>query len=1022
MLRLLAAVVAGFAIVFALAGWLIWSGSISLQFLTPYVRDALNMGVQGVRIDLEDTILAWVDWEQAVDIRVRGARLLDSENRVIAGVPEISLGVSGVALLGGRLAFTRIELLRPRITLFRDEHGSFRIGTDDDGARDAGVMVSALIDGLWVRPEANTLTERLSRVSMRDAQVAVVDRVLNQTWRSTEVDVSLVRDAENISGRISGLLDLDGVATPVGASLSHIRDSGEVTVSLGFSALEPRRLAKYHPTFSQLGAFRAPIGGTVDLTLNTEGIADNVAFDLVGSPGHVRLPRYFDDDLAFRQFAVKGRILDGLSAVQFSELFVDLGDVSASASGLIDFEDQLAVTLEGSFKNLPVDALERYWPIDLSRKARSWVTTRVRGGTITQGKVRLVVSPEVRTGRGLREDAVELTFEFEDVSTRYLTPMPKLVDARGSARMTGSSMELTIESGRIGEVSISEGDVRIEGLNVQGKTAYIGFVGRGRVSDVLAVLDREPYRFSRSIGLRPETTSGFSAARVRFDLPLKDGLQGHEVRYAAAANLRDFGVPSIVGGHVLSGGDLVVRLDGNGIDASGTASIDGVPFDLEWRRAFRPARPATDLLSLVANLDDDHRRALGLPAAPRVAGMTPINARILTNGWEILDIGVTADLTSARLDFPELVWSKSAGETAAAKINATPSGENGGWVTSFEISGPGLRAVGQGELDTDDELRRLDLSLLELGENNVSASVRPRAPEGFIIALEGGRFDMRPYLARLFGAEDTLPIPPLVLSMRVGEVVLGDQHSLTDTNVRAVHSGTSWQEIEAEGILTGGAPVQISLRGRSGNRSLGVNSSDAGAFMRSLGVFDNAVGGHLKLTATIDETLPSRPLSGMVGIDEFKVVNAPVFARILTVGSLTGMADLLNGEGISFVRFEAPFDVRDGRLEIERARAFGPALGVTLDGGLDRKRDRIKIRGTLVPAYTLNSVLGTVPLLGNLFVGREGEGVFAINYAVDGLIGEPTVTVNPLSALAPGFLRSIVSGDGVPEKSLPQNE
>ena len=64
------------------------------------MRDALNIGVQGVRIDLEDTILAWADWERTIDIRVRGVRVLDSEDSVIASVPEISLGISVISFWG----------------------------------------------------------------------------------------------------------------------------------------------------------------------------------------------------------------------------------------------------------------------------------------------------------------------------------------------------------------------------------------------------------------------------------------------------------------------------------------------------------------------------------------------------------------------------------------------------------------------------------------------------------------------------------------------------------------------------------------------------------------------------------------------------------------------------------------------------------------------------------------------------------------------------------------------------------
>ena len=102
----------------------------------------------------------------------------------------------------------------------------------------------------------------------------------------------------------------------------------------------------------------------------------------------------------------------------------------------------------------------------------------------------------------------------------------------------------------------------------------------------------------------------------------KRGLEGREVRYAAAANLRGFGVPNVIGDHELNDGNLLVQLDGNSISATGSATIDGAMFDLEWRRSFRSAGSAIGLLSLAANLDEGNRRQLGLPTAPRVTGLT----------------------------------------------------------------------------------------------------------------------------------------------------------------------------------------------------------------------------------------------------------------------------------------------------------------------------------------------------------------------------------------------------------------
>ena len=85
----------------------------------------------------------------------------------------------------------------------------------------------------------------------------------------------------------------------------------------------------------------------------------------------------------------------------------------------------------------------------------------------------------------------------------------------------------------------------------------------------------------------------------------------------------------------------------------------------------------------------------------------------------------------------------------------------------------------------------------------------------------------------------------------------------------------------------------------------------------------------------------------------------------------------------------------------------GPAIGLTMSGQVDRSANIAQMEGTLVPAYTVNSVLGKVPLLGPLIVGREGEGIFGFTYAVKGNIDDPSVIVNPLSAIAPGFLRRI---------------
>ena len=141
---------------------------------------------------------------------------------------------------------------------------------------------------------------------------------------------------------------------------------------------------------------------------------------------------------------------------------------------------------------------------------------------------------------------------------------------------------------------------------------------------------------------------------------------------------------------------------------------------------------------------------------------------------------------------------------------------------------------------------------------------------------------------------------------------------------------------------------------------------------------------------------------------------------MLSVGSLTGLFDTLNGEGMSFDTFNIPFSLRDGEINVRNARVSGPALGMTGDGDIRFKDRLIDLDGALVPAYTANSLLGDIPVLGNLLVGKKGEGIFALSYTVQGPFDEVQVAVNPLAALTPGFLRGIFKPkrNKLPEETL----
>ena len=158
--------------------------------------------------------------------------------------------------------------------------------------------------------------------------------------------------------------------------------------------------------------------------------------------------------------------------------------------------------------------------------------------------------------------------------------------------------------------------------------------------------------------------------------------------------------------------------------------------------------------------------------------------------------------------------------------------------------------------------------------------------------------------------------------------------------------------------------------------------------------------GELKLSSIkIDNTSRSK-----LNISNFKVKEVPVLAKILTLADLQGIADFLTGEGIRFNEFEMDYRTKNNLIEIEDMYALGPAISIMMEGYIEK--DRItSLRGTLVPATTINNTIAKIPLLGKILVGsKTGEGVFGVSFKIKGPPNDLKSTVNPIKTLTPRFI------------------
>lgn len=247
--------------------------------------------------------------------------------------------------------------------------------------------------------------------------------------------------------------------------------------------------------------------------------------------------------------------------------------------------------------------------------------------------------------------------------------------------------------------------------------------------------------------------------------------------------------------------------------------------------------------------------------------------------------------------------------------------------------------------------------------------------------------------------------PAMALDLTLDEVVL--TQGLPFTAVKGSLRCTS-ARCESAHFSTerGRAHVQADILRENGVRSFLLTASDAGEFLKGLDITDRMTRGKLNLRGTYDDGKAPPAFNGRLLITDFTLKNSQILGRILSIGSLTGLANALTGSGISFDKMTANIAQRAGIVTLDKGRASGTAMGITVEGAVNTNNTKLDLKGVVVPAYALNSIIGRIPLIGAI-AGGEGEGIFAFNYSVTGTYDNANVSVNPLSALTPGFLRGI---------------
>ncbi len=240
-----------------------------------------------------------------------------------------------------------------------------------------------------------------------------------------------------------------------------------------------------------------------------------------------------------------------------------------------------------------------------------------------------------------------------------------------------------------------------------------------------------------------------------------------------------------------------------------------------------------------------------------------------------------------------------------------------------------------------------------------------------------------------------------LIILNIDSAKIDDQHNLNNFRGKVVIKNNQINKANLEGNFKEGHKFVYTKDEIDGKKVTTVFSDIAKPFVKKFKFIKGFEDGKLDYTSTeINKNLSSSELR----IYNFKLKDMPVLTKLLSLASLQGIADLATGEGIRFNEFEMFFENSKKLITIKEIYALGPAISILMEGYVEKNK-LVSLRGTLVPATTINKTIAKIPLLGNILVGEKtGEGVFGVSFKIKGPPKNLDTRVNPVKTLTPRFI------------------
>ena len=1011
--------------------WRLSQGPLDMGFALPHIETALVARDSDLRYTIKQAELVWVSPDQPLLIRAENVSVR-SGTVPFFFAPEVHIDLSLRSLLLGHLGVEAVEMQRISLSLTRSSNGRINISghqpQDIYGPRRIGVSRDVTLSRIMQS------LPNIGRLHIANARIIYNDLIERRIHEFHSADLTIRQSGLIGKKDISGVLvlpyDTDTTSGILVSDFTYNTAQALLDVTTAIDGLNPAYVKQ-----SVLKAdeaypfFDMKLTGQMRLGLGDDFSLQHLGFRGKSDGGAVRWPlAWGKETLALSNLNIDfhSRLNEGQARLaQLSAKLNDQTDITLSADiGLGEGYALDRINAEWEIGNLAQNDIARFWPSHVEKTlVEKWMRQRLGNGSYSSLGGSMTM--ERKDGELPYPQHLDVRFAFDSMDIDYSAPLIPAENVKGSGHMHGRALDLSVESGTIGGLTVTGGTLAFDDLITTGKgDADINLTMTGPVRDVLDYLSKDPINATNNLPFQADKVGGQATADVRVRFPTVKDILIKDIRVDAGAEITNLHIPDVIRGLPLSGGPYQVSATARHYSLSGKGRLGETPIDLEWEEYFSPQDDVDFLSRIRAKLTANHdiRRRFGSDPYGWFSGPSQVDLTYTeSKNGKADQLRLNANMRETTITIPELNVTKPAGQDARLTLKGDINGGDLTAIHDLSLTSDALK-LGKGNIRLTPQGRLLHVEFATLQTAKSDATLLAERLNGanspLKILIRGKKFDAAPFLGGTRKTEDEetetqKPQDDYHIRLEVDRVVTGHDRAINDvTAYLETNSAGHTTRLEMDSYVGNGA-LQIRYDPAEQPFSLRLKAEDAGAALKAFGLYDYMVEGELLILGKPMRTGAIEDVEGRANITGFSISEAPILAKLFNALSISGLFEMLgNGNNLAFTRLETDFTWQNqpegGIYTFTNGAVRGNSMGLTFSGSIDQQAGRTDIKGTAVPVSALNTVISKIPLLGDILTGGEGGGLIAATFSLSGPSDDPQASVNPLSVLAPGIIRRIL--------------